>query len=326
MRKNECGQAPTSPRNPLARNKPSRLVLGESGQSMVEFAIILPLLLLLTFGTLELAVFLSRQITLTGASFLAARAATVGGRDGTNPSQAASEVLGAYAEDSGQAWLRSIVDGSSGKVSVETVSQDRLVRVTTSKNHEQWSGLVLGGSSAYGNALQPTIGQLGTTISLNRESVKGATGQPVVQRPTALTIEYQADLGMLGDISDSMDMPGIRLGLQTFPGMSGLADAITFQPLQAVAKNPGNRTNSQAAVYASSDNENPQELIKSLDLSIKGIQGARAAFMLSPANNPVALTAIQVLFSTAAGMANNSAKLALKAVEGTIFHASGEAP
>lgn len=315
---------------------------GESGQSMVEFAIILPLLLLITFGTIELSVFLSRRITLTGASFLAARAATVGGQDGNDPSKAAAEVLGAYAEDSGQAWLKSVVDGSSGKLSVETEPKDRLMRVTAVKKNEQWTGLVQGGSSFFGNSLKSTIGALGTEITINREFVQGKNDRSAVQRRTDLEIDYSADLGRVGNLYSKFSAgTGMLTSLiGGFPGVgqkiSGFVGILTTDPLQAVSRNPGGKSftpgRSLAAVYASSDNEKPgyqgngfnqsATLISNLHTASPGVRGVREALMAAI----TAMPTLQLpLTLTAKGLESSvtSAESALQGIERLVFGTSG---
>lgn len=83
----------------------------DDGQAMVEFALILPLLALLTFGTLEVALYIQEQSAIDGASFFAARAASVLGDDKTGT----NESLRSYTEATGISWLQSasVSDGSS---------------------------------------------------------------------------------------------------------------------------------------------------------------------------------------------------------------------
>lgn len=79
----------------------------EDGQGMAEFILVLPLLALLTFGTIEVAIYLQQQSTLNAAAFMAARAASVLGNE-KGPSQASAK---AYADAAGAPWLQAAVGG-----------------------------------------------------------------------------------------------------------------------------------------------------------------------------------------------------------------------
>lgn len=59
----------------------SRLRRNEKGQSLIEFALILPVLLLLVLGMLEYGWMLNAKITVTGAAREGARASSVVGID-----------------------------------------------------------------------------------------------------------------------------------------------------------------------------------------------------------------------------------------------------
>lgn len=73
----------------------------ESGQSLVEFGLILPFLAILTFGTLEIAIYLQQQSTMNAAAFLAARSASVLGEGKTE----SRKYLTDFTEATGFAWL-----------------------------------------------------------------------------------------------------------------------------------------------------------------------------------------------------------------------------
>jgi|GEM_PF-4488087 len=73
----------------------------ESGQALVEFALILPMLALLTFGTLEVSLYLQHASALNGAAFLAARSASVVG----NQNRISTQNVKTYADATGMAWL-----------------------------------------------------------------------------------------------------------------------------------------------------------------------------------------------------------------------------
>lgn len=79
---------------------------GESGQAMAEFAMVLPMLALLTFGTIEVAIWLQQQSSLNAAAFLASRSAAVVGGE-------AAKTRGALADYAAASpgWLGRAIDG-----------------------------------------------------------------------------------------------------------------------------------------------------------------------------------------------------------------------
>lgn len=87
------------------------------GQSLVEFALILPILLLLILGMIEFGWILNRQITLTNAAREGARAAAV--QDVTNAYSAADSAVANFATASGlnidTTKISFSILGSSGK-------------------------------------------------------------------------------------------------------------------------------------------------------------------------------------------------------------------
>ncbi|MEB3221639.1 MAG: TadE family protein [Candidatus Sericytochromatia bacterium] len=79
---------------------------GEDGQALAEFALVLPMLALLTFGTIEVALWLQQQSSLNAAAFLASRSAAVLGGESGRTRQA----LQGYVEAS-PPWLARAVGG-----------------------------------------------------------------------------------------------------------------------------------------------------------------------------------------------------------------------
>jgi hypothetical protein len=74
---------------------------------MAEFVLVLPLLALLTFGTIEVAIYLQQQSTLTAAAFLASRSASVLANE-AGPTKASVQ---GFASDTGAGWLQEAVAG-----------------------------------------------------------------------------------------------------------------------------------------------------------------------------------------------------------------------
>jgi|GEM_PF-1456704 Flp pilus assembly protein TadG len=315
--------------------------MAEAGQSMAEFAIILPILLLLTFGTIELGIFLQRQITLTGAGFLAARAATVGGKDGTNPSKAAQEVLKAYGREASQPWVQSVADGSQGKVAVKMDNSNRTVAVTATKRGEAWTGLVAGAAAALGAPLKSDIGQLGGTVVVSREYVKGKGAHDATQERADDTINYQADLGPLNNFNQQMRQytAPIQQVLKSIPNappqINAMIGVLTIDPLQAVAPNPRGQHwsngRTKGSVYASSDAEDPKFkdaqyfnqpllLAQNVDASAKSMIALQGQMAANPVMTPAVMTALKTA-SLIAVQAGQAAVKTLDALDTQIFGA-----
>lgn len=83
-----------------------RIRHAEDGQALAEFALVLPMLALLTFGTIEVAIWLQQQSSINAAAFMASRASSVLGGE-LNKTRAA---LGDYVEAS-PPWLARAVAG-----------------------------------------------------------------------------------------------------------------------------------------------------------------------------------------------------------------------
>jgi hypothetical protein len=97
-----------------------KLLQEEDGQGLVEFAVVLPILLLLTVGTLLLTVSYIQKARMNGLAYMAARATAVR-RDNTFSTR---ETLAQYQTRSGQNWVSSVrvlpvPDSSERQVSVQ---------------------------------------------------------------------------------------------------------------------------------------------------------------------------------------------------------------
>src|ERR671930_1547274 len=77
-----------------------KLVHDERGQTMVEFAIVLPVLCLLLFGAIQFGILFNSYVTLTDAVRAGARKAAVSRQiTGTTPRQACIDQVRASASD-----------------------------------------------------------------------------------------------------------------------------------------------------------------------------------------------------------------------------------
>jgi hypothetical protein len=217
----------------------------QTGQSTVEFVLVLPILLLLTFGTIELGIFLQRQLVMGGAGFIAARAAAVSGPEANG---AVQETLKTFAEESQAPWLAKVVDGNGGSVKATKHDDQRWVKVTLQKL-ESWTGLVAGASGAMGGTLDPEV-RLATAVTLNQEYVPGDGARSAARAFTHNLIDYRTKMGNL----DTLAKPLSSLGplLSRLPGVGNRAASLAYgidPTRQAVAENP-RRSWNQESRYA----------------------------------------------------------------------------
>ncbi|GEM_PF-2167455 len=212
----------------------SRAAKAQEGQATVEFILVLPILLLLTFGTIELGIFLQRQLVMGGAGFIAARAAAVSGPETDG---AVRESLRTFAEESHAGWLGKLVAGESGSVKATKNPDQRWVKVTMQKQ-ESWTGLVAGASELMGGKLDPEV-KLAAAAVLNQEYVPGEGARSIARSHTHNLIDYRAKMGNL----DTMAEPLAKLApvLGRLPGVGNRAASLALgidPSRQAVAENP----------------------------------------------------------------------------------------
>lgn len=217
----------------------------QEGQSTIEFVLVLPILLLLTFGTIELGIFLQRQLVMSGAGFIAARAAAV---NGPETSAALQETLTTFAAESQAPWLAQIVSGDSGSVKATKHDDQRWVKVTLQKR-ESWTGLVAGASRALGGNLDPEV-RLAAAVMLNQEFVPSDGSRSAARAFTHNLIDYRTKMGNL----DTLAKPVTALAptLSRLPGVGNRAASLAYgldPSRQAVAENP-RRTWNQDNRYA----------------------------------------------------------------------------
>ena len=86
--------SPELKRQPLARWRP-RARRGQAGQAAVEFALVLPLLLMFVLGTMALAMFFFQQVAVAAVSSVTARSVALGNQTSLqNPGGEQNELLG----------------------------------------------------------------------------------------------------------------------------------------------------------------------------------------------------------------------------------------
>jgi Flp pilus assembly protein TadG len=102
--------------------KPRRIRIGEErGQSMTEFAVVLPILVVLLFGIVQFGILFNNYVTLTDAARAGARAGAVS-RQAPSPSGAADAAVRASASDLNQGSLGVNVSSSWSAGSPVTVT------------------------------------------------------------------------------------------------------------------------------------------------------------------------------------------------------------
>jgi hypothetical protein len=217
----------------------------QSGQAAVEFILVLPILLLLTFGTIELGIFLQRQLVMGGAGFIAARAAAVSGPE-TNA--AVQETLSTFAAEAQAPWLSKVVSGDAGSVKATKNDDQRYVKLTLQKR-ESWTGLVAGASSALGGTLNPEV-RLAAAVTLNQEYVPGDGARSAARAFTHNLVDYRTRFGKIDTLAKPLSALAPQLG--RLPGVGSRAASLAYgldPTRQAVAENP-RRTWNQESRYA----------------------------------------------------------------------------
>lgn len=205
----------------------------ESGQSLIEFALVLPFLILLTFGCFQAAIFFSHQMTLSGATFLGARAAAVRGPEAT---AAAKDVILSYAQASGQKWL------SYAQRTASVELGDGLAKVSLVRN-ESWLDAVTQLLARVGGKAPPKEVHLKQSTWLHDEFMKkasGGVGSASTIR-TSLMIDYT--VGVPVNIPGLDTFGGAIASLKSIPGLGEKLSLdnvlIAANPLaQATVPNP----------------------------------------------------------------------------------------
>ena len=218
---------------------------GQRGQAMVEFTMILPILLLLSFGTIEIGLYLQRRVVMGGAAFVAARAAAV---QGPRANSAVQKILTTYAEDSKSRWIAEAA--SSAKLTKEGA---RRVRLRVTRDGDLWTGALTGSVELTGGRLAPQA-HWKTEYPMSQEFVPGGPSSgSFARKPTDLMVDYRARIPWMGQVPNFSGM------LSKVPGGFGGEDLmIALNPAeQATKPNPMNRSGSTSPskLYVGPNNE-----------------------------------------------------------------------
>lgn len=212
------------------------------GQAMVEFALVLPLLLLLTYGTIEMGLAVQRRLVLTGTAFVAARVAAV---HGETAEAGVRRVLELHAADSGAGWM------SRARADLDRSSRS-LTRVTVSCSEQGFTSALSGAMVATGG--RPPVAQ-GWAVSavVRPEFVPGRLRRGAAQAPTDLQVDYRVSLPGLDRLK------GLGEVVRKLPGGgSGTELALAADPtVQATLANPMDRNGSVSPSkrYVAPENE-----------------------------------------------------------------------
>lgn len=316
----------------------------QRGQATVEFVLVLPILLLLTFGTIELGIFLQRQLVMGGSTFIAARAAAVSGPE-TNA--AVAETLKTFSEESQAPWLGKAATGQGGTLKTSKHDEQRWVKVTLQK-HESWTGLVAGASSMLGGNLNPEVRLAAATV-LNQEYVPGDGARSAARSHTHSLVDYQTRMGNL----DAMAKPLTNLVplLGRLPGVGNRAASLAYgidPARQAVAENPKRAWTSESRYggdwYLDRQAEEPTSYNRlgpapnnGLGQSGRVYQGLEDyktlakwiyAFKQGGSIDPTVVGTVQFITTTAVALERSAmtplANLVQGFVEGTVFQTRGQ--
>ncbi|MBM3270540.1 MAG: pilus assembly protein [Candidatus Sericytochromatia bacterium] len=203
----------------------------QRGQAMVEFTMVLPLLLLLSFGTLEIGLYLQRRLVAGGASFVAARAAAV---QGPRAQSATVKIFNTYAQDSKSRWVAELA--GTAKVGREG---GRLLRIGVSRDGDTWTGALTGSVQLLGGRLDPQA-KWRTEYPISAEYIPGGTsGRSYAVRPTDLMVDYRAKVPLMDQLPDLGSL------LRKIPDVGGSEVGLALDPRQQAAMaNPQDRNGS----------------------------------------------------------------------------------
>lgn len=143
---------------------------------MIEFAMIMPILALLTFGTLEIALYMQQQSAINAAAFIGARSASVLGNDAAMTRAS----LKAFTDATGFGWLSNarVTQGRAGVASVEIgAGAGRL------------SGLVSGLTGGQGKAFDELSAAATLPLEYEAKKLKGSYS-PTSKPMTYLMVSY----------------------------------------------------------------------------------------------------------------------------------------
>ncbi|MFN3431129.1 MAG: TadE family protein [Candidatus Sericytochromatia bacterium] len=205
----------------------------DSGQAMVEFALVLPFLALLTFGTLEVALYLQQQSAMNGAAFIAARSAAVLGADKAGTDKA----LKAYTDATGMPWLQTakVTDGSS--------KGNGVAKYTLVAGSDRLTGLISGLTGGKVTGFDTLSAEAVLAMEYDARGYYGASQSATYKAKTISLIEYPSF-----EKPPNFSADGAFRSVKTVVGaIKEVTDVIQKlqKPSPAPSKPPGPGTNPQ---------------------------------------------------------------------------------
>ena len=158
------------------------LIKDEEGNSLMEFALVFPLLILLTLGNIYLSISFTQKADMNGIAFLQARALSVHSpRLAPSSDEIKNGIQTSYIEKSGHNWVE--------KVKSDYSYSDKDVKVSLIKEPMRIDLLanaisILGGSKPQSG---DKITQIKTVMSLPTEYTSGDGDRPL----TSTTVDYK---------------------------------------------------------------------------------------------------------------------------------------
>lgn len=212
---------------------------------MIEFAMIMPILALLTFGTMEVTLYLQQQSAINAAAFVGARSASVLGNDASLTKASLKE----FTDATGFGWLANarVTQGNKSVASVEIAA-----------GAGRLSGLVSGLTGGQGKAFDEL--SAGATLPLEYEARKLKSSYSPTSKPmTYLMVSYDGSapesdvlkngVSRLRQLKPALESAG--RALDKLPNVTGLPNLKVFghiatgqEPfrlVEAVTPNPKDR-------------------------------------------------------------------------------------
>lgn len=300
---------------------------------MAEFALILPLLGLLTFGMVEITLYVQQKSALIGAGFFAARTASVL----SNETDLARASARRFAEAAGYGWLQEAVGG----MQLQGAGESSRVRLTATPGG---LGPVVDGLLALSTGASSGFSTLQADVGLPLEYVarRQGGGSVTTKRRTFSAVSYvdpaQAAVSGVGASAGAglKALAGSAASVPVFPGLTLVTTAAQapgrepYRAVAAVVPNPKNEGVSkeyvkpgyEAAASLVPGAYNVGTLVNELNAYGAGLQKDAATIASFAKTNPAAFKlAKPLVLPVVSGLSNGqqAAITKLEASERTLF-------
>ena len=243
------------------KEKLKKLIADESGNSMVEFTLVLPLLIVLTLGGVYLSVSFSQKAVMNGLTFLEVRAGSVRKNYGEVDKLAKDiwkkdkDGLGTGIGDTAENWL----DKTTVKMDVSADKHQMAMRVELSKEPLNLDMLtnalsLLGGNKPTGNQ---KIRQIKTSMTIPYEfNERKGSGYKTDRPETYTVVDYETKYSYEKAIDSALDVLP--------PEPKELITKALFDKLVDPKKKVGVNDSEQADGVLSTDPKRNMEKIKAV--------------------------------------------------------------